>query len=141
MSPTLVRDVMSSTVRLVGADDSIRSAAEAMEADDIGAVIVVAEGRVRALVTDRDIVVRAIARGLDPEQTPVWKIASTDLVAVSGEAPVTEAVKIMRDRALHRVLVFNDEQALAGVVTLGDIAAEGDADSAIADITSTVANR
>ena len=141
MSPTLVRDVMSSNVRLVGADDSIKSAAEAMEADDIGAVVVVDEGRVRALVTDRDIVVRAIARGLDPEATPVWEIASTDLVAVAGNAPVTEAVKIMRDRALHRVLVFNDEQALAGVVTLGDGAVERDPDSPLADITRAQANR
>jgi CBS domain-containing protein len=71
MSETLVRDVMSARVRLVGADDSIKSAAEAMEADDVGAVVVVDEGRVRALVTDRDIVVRAIARGLDPRDTPV----------------------------------------------------------------------
>jgi CBS domain-containing protein len=112
-----------------------------MEADDIGAVVVVDEGRVRALVTDRDIVVRAIARGLDPEETPVWEIASTDLVAVADDAPVTEAVRIMRDRALHRILVFNDEQALAGVVTLGDVAAERDPDSPLADIANAPANR
>jgi CBS domain-containing protein len=140
MTETLVRDVMSDRVRLIGADDSIKSAAEAMEADDIGAVVVVDEGRVRALVTDRDIVVRAIAHGLDPE-TAVWEIASTDLVAVAGDAPVSEAVRIMRDRALHRVLVFNHEQALAGLVTLGDVAAERGPDSVLADIARAPANR
>jgi CBS domain-containing protein len=141
MTETLVRDVMSPNVRLIGADDSIKSAAEAMEADDIGAVVVVDEGRVRALVTDRDIVVRAIARGLDPQATSVWEIASTDLVAVAGDAPVSEAVRLMRDRALHRVLVFDQEQALAGVVTLGDVAAQRDPRSALADITNAPPNR
>jgi CBS domain-containing protein len=141
MSQTLVRDVMSPHVRLIGADDSIKSAAEAMEADDIGAVVIVDEGRVRALVTDRDIVVRAIARGLDTQATPVWEIASTDLVAVAGDAPVSEAAKVMRDRALHRVLVFDHHQALAGVVTLGDLAAQVDPDSALADITNAPPNR
>jgi CBS domain-containing protein len=141
MSKTLVRDVMSPHVRLIGADDSVKSAAEAMEADDIGAVVIVDEGRVRALVTDRDIVVRAIARGLDPDETPVWEIASTDLVAIAGDAPVAEAVRVMRDRALHRVLVFNDEQALAGVVTLGDVAVEREPESALADISNAPPNR
>ncbi len=141
MTETLVRDVMSPHVRLIAADDTVKTAAEAMEADDIGAVVVVDEGRVRALVTDRDIVVRAIARGLDPLETPVWEIASTDLVAVAGDAPVSEAVKLMRDRSLHRVLVFNQKQALAGVVTLGDVAVQRDPDSALADIRSAPPNR
>jgi CBS domain-containing protein len=141
MTETLVRDVMSSHVRLIGANDSIKAAAEAMEADDIGAVVVVDEGRVRALVTDRDIVVRGIARGLDPQATPVWEIASSELVAISGDAPVAEAVKVMRDRALHRVLVFNQEQALSGVVTLGDVAGEREPGSALADITNAPPNR
>jgi CBS domain-containing protein len=138
---TLVRDVMSPNVRLVGADESIKSAAEAMEADDIGAVVIVDEGRVRALVTDRDIVVRGIARGLDPDVTPVWEIASTDLVAIAGDAPVSEAVRVMRDRSLHRVLVFNEEQELAGVITLGDVAVDRDPDSALADISNAPPNR
>jgi len=141
MTETLVRDVMSSRVRLIGANDSIKAAAEAMEAEDIGAVVVVDEGRVRALVTDRDIVVRGIARGLDPEATPVWEIASSDLVAVAGDAPVAEAVRLMRDRALHRVIVFNREQALAGVVTLGDVAVERQPASALADISNAPPNR
>ena len=87
MTETLVRDVMSGYVRLIGANDSIKAAAEAMEADDIGAVVVVDEGRVRALVTDRDIVVRGIARGLDPVETPdmtgVLEAADVSVVASS----------------------------------------------------------
>jgi CBS domain-containing protein len=141
MTEALVRDVMSPNVRLIGANDSIKDAAQAMESDDIGAVVVVDEGRVRALVTDRDIVVRGIARGLDPQATPVWEIASADLVAVAGDAPVSEAVRLMRDRALHRVLVFNQEQALAGVVTLGDVAVEHEPRSALADISNAPPNR
>ena len=141
MTETLVRDVMSERVRLIGADDSIKVAAEAMEADDIGTVVIVDEGRVRALVTDRDIVVRGIARGLDPQETPVWEIASTDLVAIAADAPVSEAARVMRDRALHRVLVFNHEQALSGVVTLGDVAAQREPDSVLADIRNAPPNR
>lgn len=141
MTETLVRDVMSDRVRLVGANDSIKAAAEAMEAEDIGAVVVVDDGRVRALVTDRDIVVRGIARGLDPAETPVWEIASADLVAIAADAPVSEAVRLMRDRALHRVLVFNQEQALTGVVTLGDVAVEREPRSALADIITAPPNR
>jgi CBS domain-containing protein len=60
---------------------------------------------------------------------------------VAGDAPVSEAVRVMRDRALRRVLVFNQEQALAGVVTLGDVAASRDPGSALADITNAPPNR
>jgi CBS domain-containing protein len=71
----------------------------------------------------------------------VWEIASADLVAIAADAPVSEAVRLMRDRALHRVLVFNQEQTLTGVVTLGDVAVEREPRSALADIITAPPNR
>ena len=141
MAEALVRDVMTPRVRQLDATESIRAAAEAMQADDVGDVILIQDGKVRGIVTDRDIAVRAVAEGLDPSATPAWEIASFDLTAIPGDAPVGAAVRVMRERSLRRLLVVNQDKQLSGIVTLGDLAAQQAPQSALADISQAPPNR
>jgi CBS domain-containing protein len=121
MSEALVRDVMTPHVRRFNASDSIRLAAEAMEIDGVGNVVLVEDGEIRAIVTDRDIAVRAVAKGLDPDTTPVSEIANFSVTAIVADAPVEQAERLMRENALSRMLVVNRDMQLAGVVTLTDL--------------------
>jgi len=141
MTEALVRDVMTPCIRQLDASESIRAAAEAMRADDVGDVILIQDGKVRGIVTDRDIAVRGVAEGLDPSTTPAWEIASFDLTAIPGDAPVAAAVRVMRERSLRRLLVVNQDKQLSGIVTLGDLAAQPVPQPARADTSHARPNR
>jgi CBS domain-containing protein len=124
MSQVLVRDVMTPHVRRMDASEPIRAAAQAMEIDGVGHVVLVEDGEIRGMVTDHDIVVRAVAKGLDPATTPVSEIASFDINAIVADATVDAAIRLMRENSLSRVLVVNSEMQLAGVVRVEDLGAE-----------------
>jgi CBS domain-containing protein len=115
---------MTPHVRRLNASEPIRAAAEAMEVDGVGHVVLVEDGEIRGIVTDHDIAVRAVAKGLDPATTPVSDIASFDITAVVADASVDDAIRLMREGALSRVLVVNGEMQLAGVVRIEDLGAE-----------------
>ena len=121
MSGSLVRDVMTPHVRRMSATESILSAAEAMEIDGVGEIVLVEDGELRGIVTDHDIAVLAVAKGLDPSTTPVSEIATFQINAIVAEARIDDAIRLMRDNALRRVLVVNHEMQLAGVVTVEDL--------------------
>jgi len=121
MSEVLVRDVMTPRVRRINAHDPIRVAAEAMELDGVADVVLVEDGEIRAIVTDRDIAVRAVAKGLDPATTPASEIADFAITAIVADATVDQALRLMHENELDRVLVVNGEMQLAGVVTLADL--------------------
>jgi CBS domain-containing protein len=97
------------------------------------------DGQVRGIVTDRDIVVRAVADGRDPASTTLGEVGSTDVVALSPDDTVERAVEIMRQKAIRRVPVVEGGRAV-GIVSIGDLAAERDPDSALADISSARPN-
>jgi CBS domain-containing protein len=107
--------------------------------EDIGDVLVVREGELTAVVTDRDIAVRVVAEDLPPEETPVRDIASTDLAALSPDDTIADAVRIMRARALRRIPVVEGSRPI-GIVSIGDLAVERDTDSALADISASEPN-
>jgi CBS domain-containing protein len=92
------------------------------------------------IVTDRDIVVRAVAVDLDPAQTMVGDIASPDPVQVAPDQPAADAVQLMRDHALRRLPVCEDGH-LVGVLSLGNLATERDPESALADISAAPPDR
>jgi len=116
-----VREVMTTEPRCVFPQDTILAAARIMRDEDTGVVPVVeADNRPVGLVTDRDIVVRAIAegRGLD---TPVQAIASTEVISVSPDASVREAAEMMAELQIRRLPVV-EAGRLVGILSLGDIA-------------------
>ncbi|MER7710888.1 CBS domain-containing protein [Streptomyces werraensis] len=128
-----VRDIMTAAPVTVGPQTSVAQAARLMRDHDLGAVLVTDDGRLRGLVTDRDLVVRSVAEGLDPEETTVVRACSEDLVTVRPDDELDVAVRLMREHAVRRVPVVDGEQPV-GVLSLGDVALERDPESALGDI-------
>jgi CBS domain-containing protein len=136
-----IREVMTPDPKTVQARDSVVDAARVMRDEDIGAGIVLEEGQVAGILTDRDIAVRAVAEGRDPEKTTVGEICSRDIDALSPDQTVEEAIELVRDRDVRRVPVVDEDGQPAGIVSLGDLAIERDTDSALAEISSAPPNR
>jgi CBS domain-containing protein len=80
------------------------------------------DGDIVGMITDRDIVVRAIADKLDPQRTPVSKAMTFDAVCCSEDAEMEEAVRIMEDKKIHRLVVLDDSDSVSGILSIGDIA-------------------
>jgi CBS domain-containing protein len=133
-----IRDVMTPNPQTVSPEDTIQNAARIMRDHDTGVVPVVQDGRPVGLVTDRDIVVRAIADGRDPE-TPVGEVATRDARTVTPDSDVEEAIRIVREDDVRRVPVVQDGRPV-GIVSIGDLAIERDQDSALADMSSSAPN-
>lgn len=138
MAQTL-KDLMTPNPTTVPKSTPILEAARTMRDQDIGNLIVTEGGKVCGIVTDRDIVVRALAEGCDPQSTTIGDICSADLVTVSPDDEVQQAVTLMRERALRRVPVV-DKGKPVGIVSIGDLAIELDDDSALADISAAPPN-
>lgn len=115
-----IRDVMTPNPRTVSSDDSIQSAACIMRDEDTGVVPIVDNGRAVGVVTDRDIVVRAVADGSQLSQT-VGQIASRAVVCASPDMSTREAAQLMSDHQVRRLPVVENER-LVGIVSIGDLA-------------------
>ncbi|MFD3531395.1 CBS domain-containing protein [Streptomyces sp. NPDC058664] len=128
-----IRDIMTESLVTVGQETTVHDTAIRMRDENIGNVLVMDDGRLRGLVTDRDLVVRALAEGKDPDRCTVGEVCSGDLVTVGPDEDVGRAVELMRDHALRRLPVMAEDRPV-GIVSLGDLAIERDEDSALADI-------
>jgi CBS domain-containing protein len=118
---------------------SVFDAAQKMRDASIGNVVVLDGQKVCGIVTDRDIVVRAVADGLDPRVTKLADICSRDLTTLSPENDVGTAVRLMREYAVRRLPVVKDGRPV-GILTLGDLAIEEDSESALADVSGAPPN-
>jgi CBS domain-containing protein len=116
-----VRQLMSRDVKTVGPEETIRNAAELMRVHDIGFLPVTKQERVVGAVTDRDLVVRALARGLGPE-TRVGAVMTEDVVYCFEEDTPHEAAARMEKEGVRRLLVLNGKMALQGVLAIEDLA-------------------
>lgn len=125
-----IRDVMTPNPRCVSPDDSIQSAAQIMRDEDTGAVPVCDNGRAVGIVTDRDIVVRAIADG-QPNRS-VRDIATRDVISVSPDMSTREAAELMAEHQVRRLPVVDGDR-LVGIVSLGDLAVKEAKDSRVGD--------
>jgi CBS domain-containing protein len=130
-----VEEIMTRDPRTVNASDTIVDAARVMNESDIGDVIVVDGEEIRCIVTDRDIVVRAIAEGRDPQSTSVGDVCTQSLETIKPGASVDDALKKMRDADIRRLPVVQDGRPV-GIVSLGDLAVEREPDSTLADISA-----
>lgn len=134
-----VNEVMTPAPVTVPPDTSLTEVGDLMRQHGIGDVLVVHEGRLRGLVTDRDIVVRAVATGRDPADTSVAEICSTNLITIDSAADADAAVDLMREHAIRRVPVVEGDHPI-GVVSIGDLAVLRDERSALADISAEPPN-
>ena len=138
MAKTL-RDVMSTNPVTMHTGTTVLEAARRMRDDDIGDVLVVRDGTVGGIVTDRDIVVRVLAEGLDPQGVSVSQIMSDDVICLSPDDSLERATELMRKKAVRRIPVVEDGTPV-GIVSIGDLAVEADGERALADISKAPAN-
>jgi CBS domain-containing protein len=121
---THVRDVMTTRPRAVAPDTPVSQIAELMEAEDVGAIPVVDGEQLVGMVTDRDIVVRAIAKGKDPRGMPAAEVWSRELVTVDPDRDLDDALRLMARHQVRRLPVVDNDNRLLGVVSQADVALE-----------------
>jgi CBS domain-containing protein len=134
-----VRDIMSSAPVCMPPGESVAAAARAMKEHGIGTVLVLIDGRLSGLVTDRDITVRVLAENRDPLTTRIGDICSSELVVLGPDDDVEQATRLVRERAVRRIPVLADGRPV-GVVSIGDLALDKDATSALSGVSSASPN-
>jgi signal-transduction protein with cAMP-binding, CBS, and nucleotidyltransferase domain len=134
-----VRDVMTRNPVTVGSKDSCAAAARKMAERNIGDVLVQDDGRVSGIVTDRDIVVRAIAAGRDPANTTVGEVCTQIVETLEPTDGVEKAMRLMKDKAIRRIPVVEEGRAV-GIVTLGDLAQDRDPNSVLGAVSAARPN-
>lgn len=117
-----LEEVMTTDVETVTSDASLMEAAAQMKSLDVGLIPVCDGEELKGTLTDRDITVRATAAGLDPSQTRVSEIMSTDVVYCFEDQEIEEAMSLMEARQIRRLPVLSREKRLVGIVSLGDLA-------------------
>jgi uncharacterized protein (DUF2267 family)/predicted transcriptional regulator len=105
---------------VLDSNDSVLQAARAIENNNIGAVVVQNKGRVVGLVTDRDLAVRVLGRGLDAEATTLGEVMTTPVVTLAPTDSQCEAIRLMQQRNIRRIPLVEEERAV-GIVTLDDL--------------------
>ncbi|MDI1242928.1 MAG: CBS domain-containing protein [bacterium] len=114
---------MTRDVRTASPEMSLREVGAMMRDGDMGAVPVVDGGKLVGIVTDRDIVVRAVAEGKDAS-TPVAEAMTSEIFSVSPDDFVFEAIRMMGDKQVRRIPVVTESDELAGIISIADIALE-----------------
>ena len=122
----LIREVMTANPSTIEADGFVIEAAKIMKAEDAGVVPVTENGRLIGMVTDRDIAIRVVAEGKDPQSTSVREVSSTDLVTIDPQQDLDEALRLMARHQVRRLPVIEEDGRLVGVVAQADVAREGD---------------
>lgn len=126
-----IRDVMTPNPECVSEKDSLRDVARIMKDQDTGVVPVVDGKRIIGLITDRDIVVRGLAEGKDLQTVSVNEIMTKSVHTVREDASVNDVLTAMGKAEIRRVPVVNSNDELVGIVSLGDIAAQGNQDGQV----------
>jgi CBS domain-containing protein len=138
----LARDLMTPDPVCLTPTTTVREAAGTMRARDVGDVLLVdGERQLSGIVTDRDLVVRCLAEGLDPDITPISAAASlADVRSVSPDTPAEEVMDLMRVNAIRRLPVCVAGQPI-GIISLGDLAVDRDPTSVLGMISDAMPNR
>lgn len=126
------RDIMTGSVKTANRRMTLREVARLMSDGDMGAMPIVEAGKLVGIVTDRDIVVRAIAEGKDGS-TPIGEIMTIEIFSVKPDDFAFEAIRLMGDKQVRRVPVVNDSGELAGIIAMADIALEMEDEREIAE--------
>lgn len=126
---TTVNKVMTAAVTSMAPADTIAAAAQAMSELNVGVIPVCEAGKLLGVVTDRDIVIRAVAKGLDA-QTPLSGVMSKEVQTASPEDDLDDVLERMAEGQIRRMPVVDAQGGLVGIVSLGDIAVKGSEDEA-----------
>ena len=121
-----IRDVMTSNPCSIDADKSVAYAAKMMRDEDVGLAPIVEGDKLIGMLTDRDIAIRVVAEGKDPDQVKVREVASKQVVTIDPQQDLDEALRIMAMHQVRRLPVVEEDGKLVGVVAQADVAREGD---------------
>ena len=124
-----VRDVMTSNVQTVQPDQRVQEAASFMLSADAGSIPVTEGERLIGMITDRDIAVRGVAKGMGPD-TPVRELMTNDVVCVREDEDCSAVASRMSEAQVRRLPVVDEQERLCGIVSLGDLARETQSESA-----------
>lgn len=118
----LVRDIMTKSVDCASPGMTLIEASKKMKVDNVGALPVCENDRLIGMVTDRDIVVEALAEGLDPNNTTVGHIVSSPIIWCFDDQPIEEAAQLMESKQVRRLVVLDRGKKISGILSLADIA-------------------
>jgi CBS domain-containing protein len=117
-----IRDLMTSNPCSIDADKPVSYAAKMMRDEDVGLAPIVEGEKLIGTLTDRDIAIRVVAEGKDPESTTVREVASTRLVTLDPEQDLDEALRLMAKNQVRRLPVVEEDGKLVGIVAQADVA-------------------
>lgn len=120
-----VKEIMTKNIKMISIDASLKEAARQMRKSEIGGMPVLDNDRMVGFVTDRDIVMRAVAEGLEPEETSVKQVMTRDVLHLGPEDSIEAAASAMKAFKVRRLVVLEPSRKVAGIVTLGDLAIRG----------------
>ena len=124
MGGTKVREVMTDSPRCITPETLVSEAARLMKSEDVGSLPILDGERLTGIVTDRDIVLQAVAEEKDPRGMPVREVASQDLVTVGQDEDLSEALNRMASNQVRRIPVVDEDDRLVGIVSQADVARE-----------------
>ena len=137
--PQTIRDVMTSNPITIETSGTVVDLARLMRDNDTGAVIVLDNGKVSGIATDRDIALRAVAEGKDVNSCTVGDVCTTGATTVAPDTSLDQAISLMKSEAIRRLPVVENDKPI-GIVSLGDLAIEGRGEEALDDISKAPAN-
>ena len=121
-----IREIMTSNPRTVESSAQITEVARIMRDEDTGVVPIVDGDRLVGTITDRDIAIRVVAEGRDPQTTKVEEVASKDLVTIDPQQDLDEALRLMAQHQVRRLPVVEEDGKLVGVLAQADVARYAD---------------
>ena len=121
-----IRDLMTENPCSIDADKSVTYAAKMMRDEDVGLAPILEGDKLIGTLTDRDIAIRVVAEGKDPNEVTVREVASTNLVTIDPQQDLDEALRLMAKHQVRRLPVVEEDGKLVGVVAQADVAREGD---------------
>jgi CBS domain-containing protein len=123
-----IKELMTVKPRTVKQGDSIVDAAKLMKGEDTGVAPIVDGDRLVGVVTDRDIAIRVVAEGRDPQSTKVEDVASQNLVTIDPQQDLDEALRLMAQHQVRRLPVVEEDGKLVGIIAQADVARHADSE-------------
>jgi CBS domain-containing protein len=133
-----IRDVMTPNPKAVTEKESVLEVARIMRDQDTGVVPVIDGSKVIGLITDRDIVVRALAEGKDCKTISVKEVMTRNVRSVKEDTPVDEVLNLMSKDEIRRLPVVNNKDELVGIVSIGDVAKRTNRDDKVGKVVEDI---
>lgn len=118
----LVKEVMSRNPDALSEEMTLKQAAHEMQKHDFGFLPVKHDGQIIGVITDRDLVIRALANGLDPNKAKLKEVITKELYYCHEDDDIKQVTDMMSQKQVHRLAVYDNKNQLSGVISIGDIA-------------------